>query len=172
MEKAQWPGIMIVREIWCHDGTGKVLWRKNDVHNTLHVGGEQFILNALFTNGQPIPSNYFLGLDNRPSVSTTDDMSSLVAEPNAAGYLRQPVSSSGGFTVTKVGANYQAVSSAVTFRASGAGWGPVSNLFLASTSDTSGVLIATAVLGQSFSVTGGNMVSLTLGMSLVDIPAS
>lgn len=163
---------MKVLEITHSDACGNIIWRRQNIYNTLHGDGEQFMLLSLFTGGSAsnpfIPNNYYLGLDNRPTVNSSDKLTNLTNEPTSGGYSRQPVSSVGGFTVEFVNSNWRASSAVVTFRSTGTEWGPISNLFLSTSADNSGYLIATAVLGSTFTVPPGNTVSLRLGLSLKD----
>lgn len=150
---------------------GEVLWRRQGLRNTLHLNGEEFLLLALFTGGQDnaiIPANYFAGLDNRATRATTDTMSSLSNEPSSGGYDRQPLSSTGGFTVTSSGGHFRADTAVVTFRANGGSWGPVANIFLTTAFDDSGYLISTASLGSAVTVQAGNTLTVRLGLSLRD----
>ena len=79
----------------------------------------------------------------------------------------QAVSSSNGFTIV-LGSdnNYRAKSSIVTFSASGGSWGPVQNLFLATSTSNSGYLISTAQFNPLQTRTLANGESLTLRISV------
>lgn len=172
MKNQDWRGLMKILEVFEYEPSGQILWYRKNLLNTLHVDGEEFMLLALFTGGPTnaiIPTNYYLGLDNRATVSTTDDFTTLSNEPTSNGYARQSLSSTGDFTVTTDGnGNYQADTAVVTFRANGGDWGPVSNLFLCTSLDNSGYLIASAPLSASTTVSAGNTISLRLGLSLKD----
>lgn len=174
MEKINWNGLMRVLEIRHTDSSGNVLWEQFNIGNMLHSSGEQFLLRALFTGGPTnnsyIPSFYFLGLDNRTAISVGDTISTIVGEPSANGYTRQPVSSTGGFTMDNTSGNYRATSAIVTFRGIGGSWGPVRNIFLTDKNDLTGSLIASANLGTPFSLADGDSVSLRLGLTLRDCP--
>jgi hypothetical protein len=79
------------------------------------------------------------------------------------------VSSTTGFTI---GLNtddiYQATSNVLTFVASGGSWGPVKNVFLATTVNNSGVLLSTAALDGSRFLNDGESTTLRLGLTLRD----
>lgn len=167
-----WSGILIVQEIWCCDADENVLWKRENIRNTLHMEGQQFMLLSLFQGGASanpyIPINYFLGLDNRPEVKAEDTLGGLSGEPLANGYARQAISSTTGFNVQPLDNTWRATTPVATFRASGGGWGPVRNLFLATSADTNGYLISTANLGSSFVVNDGQLVNLRFSLSLRD----
>jgi hypothetical protein len=166
--KKDWHGLVKILEIQ-HVRNNKIIWEDKNLYNTLHVGGESFILSLCFA-GATIPSQYFFGLDARPTISTTDTLSSLVGEPSGNGYLRAAVSSSSGFTIEEVSGVYRASSQIITFTATGAGYGPVTNLFMASTSDNSGTLIASSSLSNSITFAGGDSLNMRMALALKDCP--
>lgn len=170
-----WTGLVRILEIEHRNKMGELLWKDNNLRNVLHVQGESFLLNALFVGGSNpstvIPSFYYFGLDARSTVSDTDQMADLVNEPNSNGYQRQSVSSQGVFTVASFSGVYQANSPIIQFTGSGGSWGPVTNLFLATTLNTSGILVASVPLTQSLTVNDGEVVSMRMGLSLKDVSA-
>lgn len=166
--RRDWHGIMKVLEIE-HVRQGEVIWRDRNLYNTLHTLGEQFLLQCCFVNnGNVVPANYFLGLDNRNVISVDDAMTDLVDEPTGEGYLRQTVSSSTGFSIQIVNDVYQALSEIVTFSAQGGSWGPVANLFLTTTADNSGVLLASVPLSQPATLLDGDAINMRMSLSLQD----
>ena len=168
-----WNGLLKIIEIQHLDRDGTVLWKDSNVHNVLHVNGEQFLLNALFVGGNSgfyIPDNYYFGLDARGSVLAADTITDLAGEPQTNGYSRQLVSSLNQFSVAIFGGIYQAVSPIVSFGASGGSWGPVTNLFLTTDLGSAGTLISSVPLSQSLTVIDGQVVSLKMGLSLRDVP--
>lgn len=169
--KKDWHGLVKILEIQ-HIRDGKVIWEEKNLHNTLHVGGELFILTCCFDNdGSLPPANYYFGLDNRSSVTADDLMTDLVDEPSTNGYLRAAVSSAGQFTVDVLSGVYRATSQIVTFSATGGGWGPVSNLFLATTTDDSGILIASTPLSNTITLTNGDAINMRMALALQDASA-
>ena len=118
-----------------------------------------------------IPDLYYIGLDNRATLSVTDTMESIFEEPIGNGYARVPVASSGDFTtqVSPAG-HWTAVSPLLVYSASpsGTGWGPVQNLFLTDATGLSGNLISSSYIGSSLSVIAGDNIVLQLDMSLLD----
>jgi len=166
-----WHGIMKVLEIQHRDKNGNVIWEQKGIKNLLHLKGEEFLLRAAFTGGKVsnvIPENYYLGLDNRTTVVEEDEMTNTTGEPGFSGYERQPVASSGDFTVSFENGHYQAISPIVAFGAIVGSWGPVQNLFLSDQSGSLGVLISTAVLDTPVIVNDGESVTMRIAMTLKD----
>lgn len=143
-----------------------VIWQQHNLRNILHLLGEQFILSVLF-NGMTIPTQWYLGLDNRTTPAASDTITSLVGEPATNGYARQtvPVDS---FVVSLSDTAYVATSPIISFSATGAAWGPVSNLFLTTATGSTGVLVSTAALGQSITVNAGDSVRMRMAFQLSD----
>lgn len=167
-----WRGIMKVLEIK-HWREGEVIWEQNNILNLLHLDGEEFVLRAAFNGGRIsniIPENFYMGLDNRQAPSASDTMDSLIAEPTANGYTRQPISSAGDFTVVEDSSHFRAVSPIIAFQASSGSWGPVQNLFLTDRTDNTGFLISTAIIQTPITVNDGETVTLRLAMQLRDCP--
>ena len=163
-----WHGLVKILEVQ-HVRNGEVLWESKNLLNTLHVGGELFILTCCFDNdGTLPPANYYFGLDNRPTITADDLLTDLVNEPSGNGYLRAAVASNGQFTVDILSGVYRASSQIVTFSATSTGWGPVSNLFLATTSNNDGVLIASAPLSNTITLAGGDAVNMRMALALQD----
>ena len=169
----KWPGILILDEIK-QIRNDQVIFEKNNIHNVLHVQGEEQILNALFVGGSIsnnyIPSFYYLGLDNRSTVSETDTYASISGEPETStGYARQGISSTSGFSVVTSGSTVKAKSNLIAFSATTTSWGPVKNLFLTnvvSGSPVSARLYSTIEIGSSITVSVGDQISLIFSMSL------
>lgn len=172
MEKNHWQGIMKILEIQ-HWRDGRVIWEQKNVKNLLHLEGEEYILRAAFTGGKTsdvIPERYYLGLDNREVVNAEDTMDFLITEPTGNGYTRQDILSAGDFTVSKDenSGHYRAISPIVAFQASGGTWGPVQNLFLTDTADSTGYLISTAKLDTIITVSDGDSVTMRISLQLKD----
>jgi len=166
-----WHGIMKIIEIQ-QIRNNSIIWEQKNVYNTLHALGEHFFLKCCFqiTEHHP-PEYYFLGLDNRSSISVEDTISSLIDEPTGInGYLRRPVSSHSGFNIESVGGVYRATSQIISFSATGGSWGPVSNIFItnASSDNADTVLLATAQLSSSITLNSGDTVNMRMSLSLQD----
>ena len=171
--KKNWHGLMKILEVQ-HIRNGEVIWEDKNLYNTLHVGGELFILSCCFDNdGTLPPPNYYFGLDNRSEITVDDLLTDLEDEPftNASpnGYSRVPVSSSVEFTLDVVNGNYRAISQVLQFSAIGLGYGPVSKLFMSTTTDNTGILIATTQLSSAVTLAAGETLNMRMGLSLQDI---
>lgn len=161
-----WHGVLKIIEVE-HIRDSKVIWSQKDLLNMLHIKGEEFLLTCCFNNnGSYPPSDYFFGLDNRMVISKEDIMDDLVEEPVGNSYIRQSRSSNGGFTIETFNNGYRAVSNIMTFSAAGLGWGPVRNIFMATSPDTSGVLVSSVALSQEITLLSGDSVNLRMSLSL------
>lgn len=162
--------LLKIEEIKHVDVDGTVLWQEDDVYNVFHRNGQMYLLSVTFAtdSGVTIPSNYYIGLDNRTTPSASDTLLSLSGEPTQNGYLRQAVSSANGFSVDLEDDDYRAMSSVVTFTASSGSWGPVQSLFLATSSTNTGYLISSATLDNARTVLDGQTISMRISVGLVN----
>lgn len=162
--------MIVITEIKHLDVDGVVLWERHNVHNLFHSQGEQFLIQVAFATatGTIVPANYYLGLDNRSSITLGDNLSFIFQEPTGNGYARQPISSSTGFAISLSNNNYQATSSIATFIATGGSWGPVQNLFLATSQTSTGFLLSSVALDASRSLTIGQQLTMRLALSLIN----
>lgn len=153
---------------------GKVIYEEENIKNILHTNGELFCLSALFTGGNNpntfIPSDYFLGLDNRTTLAAANTMASLIQEPTVNGYARQSLSSTTGFVVELASGIHRAKGSIVTFNAIGGSWGPVRNMFLTDKIDNTGTLISSASLISPVTLNSGDAANMRISMQLKDCP--
>lgn len=166
-----WNGIMKIDEIIQKDNNGKIIYQEENIYNILHLQGEERILSAVFlggpTNNSYIPSNYFLGLDNRGTVTASQTLANLSGEPAGSGYSRQPASSTTGFSIVNNNGVYQARSNIIIFAAVAGSWGPVINLFLTDVSSgSSGNLYSTAVLASPIILSSGETISVRFSLAL------
>jgi hypothetical protein len=169
--RKDWHGLMKILEVQ-HIRNGEVIWEQKNLLNTLHVGGELFVLTCCFdNNGSLPPANYYFGLDNRATITIDDLMTDLSNEPVGNGYLRAAVASNGQFTVDLLSGVYRATSQIVTFSASGGSWGPVSNLFLTTRSDNDGILIASSPLSNTITLNSGDAINMRMALALHDTPS-
>jgi hypothetical protein len=162
-----WHGLLKIIEIKHFDKDGNILWEAQNLKNILHDQGEQFILNAAFINQAVVPTNYYFGLDSRVSPSIGDTLSNLYQEPTTnSGYVRVAVASSGQFTLTTdTNGDYMALSPIIIFWAQGTTY-TAKNLFLATSSDNSGLLISTVQFGTTLSIAAGTSVSMRMSLTL------
>ena len=163
--------IHLLRVDWINQiRDGEILWEEKNLYNVLHKRGEEFMLRALFTAGNApnalIPDDYFFGLDNRTSVDADDDFINVLGEPTTGGYLRQTVSSLGEISGAEEAGVIRAITSIITFRASGETWGPVKNLFMTDRGDNNGFLIASVPATAAFTVIDGDSVTMRMSIGL------
>jgi len=154
---------------------GSILWQAENLTNMLHITGEEYILRAIFMGGPSnsyIPTYYYFGLDNRTTLAATDTLVTVgLTEPATYGYSRVAVNSTAQFTVSVALSTHNvATGPIVTYRAVGGTWGPVRNLFLSTTSDNSGYLVASCALLAPITVTAGQQISARMGLGLKDCP--
>lgn len=161
--------LMTILEI-AHVRDGRVVWQARDLPNTLHFKGEELLLKAIFEAAVLSPTLYF-GMDARPTPANNNVMSDLRGEPTGAGYLRVGVlRGSGKFTTEEnASGHYRSLTEIMTFTASVSDWGPVTNLFATDHADNSGVLIATAPLGQAITVIAGDSILVRMGLTLFGV---
>lgn len=150
---------------------GTILWSDRHLKNMLHITGEEYVLKIAFT-GLTIPTYYYFGLDNRTSIAAQDTLNTVqYTEPSEHGYARIPVNSSTDFQVTEAMTGHNlATSPIVTFSASGGSWGPVRNVFLATSNDNTGALIASVRLATPRTLLAEETLSVRIGLGLKDCP--
>lgn len=153
-----------------HVREGRVIYEEEDLENILHDEGEQALLSAYFDTdlagyGAP-PLNLYVGLDNRTSLTESQTLANLTGEPSGNGYARIAVSTTTGWTISNPVDDYQAKTATLTFNASGAGWGPVSKIFLATTSDNTGKLLVSLALSASRTLVAGDQLNTDLAIKM------
>ena len=165
------PQLMTITEIK-HYRNGECIWFAENIGNTWHLDGQEFVLaNSFATNmGITVPANYYVGLDNRSTINATDTLPISIGtslEPQGNGYQRYALSSTTGFVVGLNNGSIIARSGICTFTANTNSWNiPVSNVFLASTIDNTGHLIASSALPSSnFNVLAGESITVRLTLS-------
>lgn len=163
-----WRGIMQISE-FCHlDKNGKIIYKEENIYNLIHLVGEELILKILFA-GEPIPANYYIGLDSRSSFDSSLGIGSIFGyEPNQNSYERQKVSSN-SFSIISNAANHrQANSPTILFKATGGSWGPVKNIFLTTALGygTNSILISSASLSRQIKVEDGEIITMRMAMAL------
>jgi hypothetical protein len=169
----QWHGRVGFRASIRHlDSAGNVIW-SDEIHNLFHDEGEKYFLaRCLATNYAGYTATaamVYMGLDNRVALAEGDVMP-VTDEPSTFGYARQGLSTSGigvggqDWVITQPAAAFQAKSKQVTFNAAGGAWGPVKNMFIATTSDNSGRLLSSLALTQERTINNGE--SLTADFTL------
>lgn len=156
--------------IWSikHIRDGKVIWE--DVgRNSLTQQGEESILESFFRGATSYtPTNFYIRLCNY-SPLITDTLLTLSGEPTGNGYTPQLVErSSVGFPTKDINddGNYRLTSKVLTFTASGGSIGPITNAFLATTSDNSGKLISFRALKMQRTVVDGDAITIEIQINL------
>jgi len=150
-----------------HFRNGKCIWSAENLPNNWHQEGQEFVLANVFDTdgGVTIPDQYYLGLDDRSSLAEEDTLDDLDNEPSSNGYARQAISSATGFAVGLVGSRMTATSGIGTFVATIGPWGPVANVFLATSLDNSGYIIASVALSSRRTVTTSEAISVRVNLS-------
>jgi len=173
--KSKRPSLLKITELNHFSKNGELINQYRDLPNLVHDEGEEFMLRAIFEGGRVensfIPNIYFFGLDNRSAITSEDTMETIAldaSEPSVNGYSRQGVGSTSNFQIELVGGIWEADSPIITFFASGGSWGPISNLFLTTSSDNSGFLISTVELSDTFTLTDGQLINMKMIISLKD----
>lgn len=163
-----WNGLMKVLEINHISNTGNIVFCQKNIKNILHNSGEEFILRTLFDNLEKT-QDYYIGLDNRSSLTQADSLNTAyILEPNQNSYERQ-VSSIDEFSITTtLEGNIQANSPIISFKAIGGSWGPVKNIFMATSLGSNGYLISSASLSQSLTVNDGEIITMKMSFTLKD----
>ena len=165
-----WHGILKIKEIQ-HIRNGEVIWHSSNLKNILHTQGELYLLQILFSNTAK-PQYYYFGLDNRTTISESDQLTNLSGEPQINNYSRQIVDSSANWTFVAASGSNQAKSPTLIFGAYGGSWGPIRNLFMTMQPQSGdaniGYLISTVALGQDIIVTDGDSISMRMVIGLKD----
>lgn len=147
------------------DAEGNVLWQAENLPNTFHVQGEEYILKSLFTGGITPTTTFYVGLDNRSTVNLGDTLSNISGEPSGNGYQRYSLNLS-GFSAVFTSVKWQVKTSTLLFNASGGSWGPVINAFLTTGSAGSGYLLATVPLPVTKTINNGESFSFKMVLAL------
>lgn len=151
-----------------HISNKKILFNQKNIKNILHQSGEEFILKSLFDDLEKI-QEYYIGLDNRSSLNYSDNLTSAyVMEPNENSYERQRSSISEFSIINTTGGYLQANSPLISFRSIGGSWGPVKNIFIATSLANNGYLISSASLSQSLIVNDGEVITMKMSFGLRD----
>jgi hypothetical protein len=162
--KENWKGLIKILEIQHLDKNGNIIWKDNNLTNILHHEGELVILSSMFTDGV-VPPIYYFGLDQRYELSLNDNLSTIYNEPNTSGYARVAVSSVGQFSLITTSGVSTAYSPVISFAAVGGSFS-ASNLFMATSADSSGQLIASVPLNNFITVQSGEQISMKMSLTL------
>jgi len=167
--------LMTVLEVSHQNKHGEILFKKYDLKNIFHSEGEEYILGTLFTNTYTpnntfVVTSYYMGLDNRSSLATSDSLVDIEElETTGTGYRRQEVTKSSFQIVENSNGNYQANSPIIQFNCSGGSW-TAKNIFLATSYSSSFTgpkkVISSVPLGSTLSISSGETVSMRIGLAL------
>ncbi len=132
----------------------------------LHTDGLQFILEVTFTEEQSVPANFYIGLATDVSLSETASLGDQT-EVSGTGYARQAVASDNvDITSAATGTNdYKVTTKTVTFTAGGT-WTGAKTVFLATTLDDTGVLIASAPLSETRTLEDTDTLTIAIQIDL------
>lgn len=132
----------------------------------LHTEGLQYLLEVAFSEEQSVPANFYVGLATDASLNESDGLSDLT-EVSGTGYSRQTVASNNtDITSASTGTNDRKVTTKeVTFTATGT-WTGAKTVFLATSSDGSGKLIASAALSATRTLESGDTLTVSLEIDL------
>ena len=126
----------------------------------------QFILEVVFSEEQSVPANFYIGLATDSSLAETATLIDLT-EVSGTDYARQAVASNDtDWTSAATGTNDRKVTSkTVTFTAGGT-WTGAKTVFLATTIDSSGVLVASAPLSATRTLADGDSLTIAIEIDL------
>jgi len=169
--------LMKIKSFKVLDKLGKIKYEEYNIKNILHKQGEEFLLKSIFFDKTIIPENFYIGLDARPGINTTDTLRQIVAEPSSNNYNRQMVQHGDWAVATDSTGTFVAKSGTIIFSAISStevGWGPVLNIFLTTTNERCtpssincpGYLISSARLSDSISLNSGESVVIEMSISL------
>lgn len=128
--------------------------------------GEQFMLDVFYRGATP-PTEFYLGLCNVSggvaNMAETLTLATLSGEPSGNNYSRNLIerSATGFPTLALDNGDYQVVSGAERFTASGGSIGPVNVAFLATTSDNTGKLLTAVDLSGARTMADGESLDVT-----------
>lgn len=150
------------------DKEGRVLWRVENLKNTLHTQGEEFILKSVFARSSnvTIPTTYYVGLDSRTTINKGDTLDALVGEPTTNGYHRFALSAQSGMSAVYDSVKWKVKTTSILFSAVGGSWGPVKNAFLATGTSNQGYLISTVSFPTAKTVNNGESYSFKLSLGI------
>ena len=149
-------------DIKCVDENNKVLWEVINKSNSLVDGGEHLMLTTFYRNTDQ-PSEFYIRLCN-DYLLDNDGLVNIQNEPIGDGYSPQLLErSTVGFpTIELHDGDFKVTSKQVSFGAVGGSIGPINTVFIATSADNSGTLIAFVTLGDTYTVQSGNNLLVTM----------
>jgi hypothetical protein len=164
--------LMTIKSFKLLNSKSLVKYQQFNIKNILHAEGEEYILKYVFKSTNiAIPDKYYVGLDFRSSLSRSDTLSSIYLEPSSNNYRRQAIDS---WSFSSSAGNWIAKSPPIVFSAvstSGAGWGPIRNIFLATIEErcdtgTCKYLISSSRLDQNVTLASGDKIVLEMSLAI------
>ncbi len=132
----------------------------------LHQEGIRFLLECALSEQQSPPANFYIGLATDATLAEDATLSTLT-EVTGTGYARQAVASDGtDMTSASAGTyDWKMTTKTVQFTAGGT-WSGANTVFLATTSDGTGKLIASAPLSATRTLTNGDTLDVALAVQI------
>jgi hypothetical protein len=152
--------------IWTvqHIRGNQVIWEV-DKENTITNAGERSILNSYF-KGIEAPPEFYIRLASG-YIGVSDTLATIKGEPSGNGYAPILIERSivGFPKLELIEGDYRLVSKTVQFSSTGS-WVPVNYIFLATTLDSSGVLVAALNLSTERSLISGDILQVAFKIRL------
>jgi hypothetical protein len=132
----------------------------------VHTEGLQFLLEVSFSEEQSVPASFYIGLATDASLAEDASLGDQT-EVSGTGYARQAVASDNtDFTSASTGTNDRKITTkTVTFTATGT-WTGAKTVFLASTVNDTGKLIASAPLSGTITLNNGSTLQVAIQITL------
>ena len=132
----------------------------------LHAEGLQYLLEVALTEEQSVPANFYVGLATDASLAEDASLGDQT-EVSGTGYARQTVASDNvDITSATTGTNDRKVTTkTVTFTATG-NWTGANTVFLATTINDTGKLLASAPLSTTRTLVDGDSLTVAIEIDL------
>jgi hypothetical protein len=132
----------------------------------LHTEGLQYLLEVGFTEEQSAPANFYIGLCTDASLAEDASLGDQT-EVTGTGYARQTVASDNvDITSATTGtADRKVTTKEVTFTASDT-WDGANTVFMATSNDDSGKLLASAPLSTTRTLGNGDTLTVSIEIDL------
>jgi hypothetical protein len=151
-----------------HIRDGKVIWEDEKKNSLTQEGAEAFLETFFRNNATYAPTEFSVRVCNyTPSILST--LNSILNEPTTGGYTAQLLErSTTGFPTKDItsGGNYRLTSKIISFTASGADIGTVTNAYMSTTSGNLGKLIAFRSLSMTRTIKDGDTLTLQIKIDL------
>ena len=136
------------------DVDGTILDQRFGIDNMFLDEGAEWMIKACF-EGETLPTDLHLLLDNRATIARADTLASLSGEPAIYAYARQPLTIGTTDWTASLVTNWQGLSVTATFSPSGGDWAQIQNLGLCvPLTGTVGYYISAANIGAKVMTDG------------------